>query len=380
MNWIKNFSIIVFVSAFSLEALSFVATKLNLFLVNETPNFYSSSINKDLPDIVYGRTEMEKWGAWHSSNATFRHSSSCFNVTLSFNEVGARDETFIEVPSSALVLLGDSFAEGYGVERREMSEYLMEQELNLSILNFGASGNFGPLQQLLIYDEFKDIPHQGLIIYFLPFNDFTDNDVEIWKAKNHYRYRPYFSSKGDPLVPFYFPTAVPRDELVTVKAYALKRFIKDNFWSSNALRSALKLISGEAEYLKKRNEFMPSFYYDATELQQLNILAAYEAILDIAENKNILFVIIPSEFDIDRYRAEPNPQIYHSTIWYQAFINFKKRNEQRVEVLDLMDYLPSSTKNLFFNCDSHWSPQGNIWAAKVISNFIKDKNLFEIDK
>lgn len=47
------------------------------------------------------------------------------------------------------------------------------------------------------------------------------------------------------------------------------------------------LISGEAEYFKNRNEFMPSFYYDATELQQLNIVAAYEVILNIAENRNV---------------------------------------------------------------------------------------------
>ena len=64
MKWIKNFSVTVVVSAFSLEALSFVATKLNLFLVNETPNFYSSATYKDLPEIAYGRTEQEKWGAW----------------------------------------------------------------------------------------------------------------------------------------------------------------------------------------------------------------------------------------------------------------------------------------------------------------------------
>ena len=52
------------------------------------------------------------------------------------------------------------------------------------VLNFGASGNFGPLQELLIYEEFKYLPHQGLIIYVLPDNDFTDNDLEVWRNKN----------------------------------------------------------------------------------------------------------------------------------------------------------------------------------------------------
>mgnify|MGYP001412003228 CR=1 FL=1 len=99
---------------------------------------------------------------------------------MSFNEIGARDESFYNLPSSSLFLLGDSFAEGLGVAREEMSEFLIEKELNLSIMNFGAAGNFGPLQQLLIYEEYNELPHQGIIIYVLPANDFTDNEVQYW--------------------------------------------------------------------------------------------------------------------------------------------------------------------------------------------------------
>ena len=64
------------------------------------------------------------------------------------------------------------------------SERLIEEWLGVPVLNFGASGNFGPLQELLIYEEFKHLPHQGLIIYVLPDNDFTDNDLEVWRNKN----------------------------------------------------------------------------------------------------------------------------------------------------------------------------------------------------
>ena len=35
------------------------------------------------------------------------------------------------------------------------------------VLNFGASGNFEPLQELLIYEEFKYLPHLDLIFYVL---------------------------------------------------------------------------------------------------------------------------------------------------------------------------------------------------------------------
>ena len=378
MSWIRNFSIVIFVTLLSLEAISFVITKFGLFLINETPSLYTTGVYSNYQDIAYGRTERDKWGAWHTPNGIFRHKKSCFDITMSFNEIGARDDSFHNVPSSSLFLLGDSFAEGFGVAREDMSEFLIEKELNLSILNFGASGTFGPLQELLIYDEYKELPHQGLIIYVLPGNDFKDNDAQ-YSMVDQTRYRPYFSSVGDALVPFYFPDAFPRDNFVVGLEGVLKQFIKTNFWFSNALRSALMISRSEAHHLSTLNEHTPSFYYDVNEIQQTNLILAYEAILNLANDKNVLFVIIPSTSDIKRYNEEQVPDSYQSNFWYQNFLNFQDRREQRVEILDLMDHLPNNPQSLFFECDSHWSAQGNLWAANIVSQFIKDMNLFEIE-
>lgn len=381
MSWIKDFSIVLLVSFFSFEGLSFVATKLNLFLVNDTPLLYKSRLGAEYLDIAYGRTERDKWGAWHVSNGgVFRHSKSCFDITMSFNEIGARDESFSDVPSSSLFLLGDSFAEGFGVRREDMSEFLIQENLDLSILNFGASGNFGPLQELIIYEEYQELPHQGVIIYLLPANDFTDNDLEIWQAIDQTRYRPYFNSEGNPLVPYYFPSAIPRDNFASGVFGGLKQFIKDNFWLSNAIRSVLIMMRDEAQLIADNAYFTPSFYYDATELQQTNITLAYEAILDLASDKNVLFVIIPGINDIKRYNEDPLPDSYKDSFWYQTLFGFKYRGSQRVEILDLMDYLPSQPQNLFFECDGHWSPNGNLWAANIISRFVRDQNLFIISE
>ena len=368
------------VSFLSFEALSFLATKLNLFLVNDTPSMYEIEVNAEYQDIAYGRTERDKWGAWHVSNGVYQQKKSCFDVTMSFNEIGARDESFYAVPASSLFLLGDSFAEGYGVARKDMSEFLIQKNLNLSILNFGTGGSFGPLQQLLIYDEYDELPHQGVIIYVLPGNDFTDNDAEIWQAIDQNRYRPYFSSEGDPLVPYYFPSAVPRDSFAAGVNGVLKQFIKKNFWFSNALRSVLMVMRGEAYVLSRHNEYTTSFYYDSTELQQSNATLAYEAILDLANDKNVLFVIIPAKSDIKRHNEDPIPDSYKDRFWYQTLLGFQGRSSQRVEILDLMDHVPSQHQSLFFECDGHWNASGNLWAANVISHFLRDHNLFIINE
>ena len=378
MKWIKKFFLVIFVTIVSFEALSFAATKFNLFLVNETPSIYKSTA---IEDIVYGRTERDKWGAWHIADLKVGHSKSCFDITMTFNEVGARDDSFANLPTSSLILLGDSFAEGYGVMKDKTSERLIEEWLGVPVLNFGASGSFGPLQELLIYEEFKHFPHQGLIIYVLPDNDFTDNDLEVWRNRNQTRYRPYFSQSGDPLIPYYFPTAVPRDNFLG--SYSpIKKIIKEYFWLANALRTVLMLIRGDAQYIVNEQDNYPlhSMFYDASDKQQSNLISAYEAILQAADNKNVLFVLIPRINDIARWENESNRDGYQHSYWYQSFINFQNRTEQRVEILNLIEYLPSQTKELFFECDGHWSPHGNRWAADIISNFIKDKNLFEIER
>lgn len=374
MSWIKKFIFVTVVAISSFEGLSFLITKFGIFLVNETPSLYISEDTRDYQDIIYGRTERDKWGAWHVSNSTFRHRKSCFNVTMTFNEVGARDDSFQNIPASALILLGDSFAEGFGVAREDMSEYLIEKEVGIPILNFGTSGSFGPLQELLIYEEFKHLPHRGLIVYILPSNDFTDNDLEFWKAKDQSRYRPYFSAEGNPLVPYYFPTAIPRDNFFSTSVRGrVKQFIKDHFWASNAIRTVLMLMREDEAYSVKKDNSISSFYYDATIQQQSNLVLAYEAILNAADNRDVLFVVIPSTYDIARNKYERVPNSYKNTHWYESFIDFQKRTEQRVEILDLMEHLPETTEEYYFVCDGHWSMQGNAWAATVVSDFIKTK-------
>ena len=142
------------------------------------------------------------------------------------------------------------------------------------------------------------------------------------------------------------------------------------------------LIRGDAQYVVNEKDNYPvrSYFYDASDKQQSNLISAYEAILQAADNKNVLFVIIPRINDIARWENETDRDSYQQSYWYQSFINFQNRTEQRVELLNLIEYLPSQTKELFFECNGHWSPQGNRWAADVISNLIKNKNLFEIEK
>ena len=375
MSWIKSSIIVLFSTLMTLEISSFILTKSKLFIVNNTPKLYQS-IDHDVQDIVYGRTERDLWGAWHKPNGTYQHVKGCFNVKMSFNEVGARDETFTTLSDNTLILLGDSFAEGYGVSYEDTSQFIIEQNLNRQVANFGASGDFGPLQELIIYNEFKYLPHNGLIVYVLPANDFRDNDAQYWSKRNRSdrtRYRPYFSNGSQPLTPYFFPEAIKRDNFLHQNFGSLKQFIKNNFWSANAIRNVIILMR-EANLLQLKINLWG--YYDASLTQQRNLISAYDAILDSADNKDVLFVLIPDQNDIVRNRDDNIPDRYKSQDWYQGFQKFSERRSQRVSVLDLMDHLPVDTDELFFSCDGHWSPAGNRWAAEVIVAHIDAEGIF----
>ena len=77
------------------------------------------------------------------SNTNFNHITGCFDVNYKFNSIGARDEEFTEKINDRAMLIGDSFAESYGLNKDYRVDSLLERKLDLEVLNFGVSGHFG---------------------------------------------------------------------------------------------------------------------------------------------------------------------------------------------------------------------------------------------
>ena len=376
MSWIKVLSLQIVLLVLFLEVGSFVLSKANLLLVNDTPSVYTASEGSSA-EFHAGRAEEQPWGAWRAPNAVYRHFKSCFDVEISTNEIGARDASFSDLVGSSIFLIGDSFAEGFGVAYHDTSQYLLEQKLDKNILNFGSAGDFGPLQELLIYHAYKEkYPHDGVLVYILPANDFMDNDANVWKEKGESartRYRPYFSEGEDPLIPWYFPAAEKRSDSLRIDARprvfsvaSLKTFVVDHLWMSNVLRSIKLLLSGEAKF----GFASQSQYYDSELYQQKKFIQAYSKLVDLAANKGVLFVVIPDAQDIRRFLTDPDPSSYKKQFWYQGLSDLAAKSN--VALLDLMDHVPESYNQLFLSCDGHWSPRGNMWAADIIEKYLSD--------
>ncbi len=170
------------------EFFSFAASKFNLLIVNNDPDYIYSYGNK-------WRTETTAWGSWHKPNFKDRHESRCFSVDYKSNNIGARDNENYqeEKKSNSIILLGDSFAEGFGVNFDDTFHQQLEKKIDKNILNFGSAGHFGPLQSHIIYEKLaKKYNHDEIIFMFFPHNDFLDNNWDYWKRKvRKFRNRPY---------------------------------------------------------------------------------------------------------------------------------------------------------------------------------------------
>jgi hypothetical protein len=308
-------------------------------------------------------TEREAWGAWHVSSHSSRQEGRCFSVALRSNSYGARDrEREMTGDPHRTIVLGDSFAEGWGVEEHQRLSNLLETRLNREFLNFATENDFGPLQYQIIYEHLASrFSHDRVLILFLPDNDFTDNDVDYWsRFREDYaeRYRPYYQASGaEGYRPFY-PLPKPTDDSADGRA------VSSGGWTADAARLLRRNSSSLAMYRFARmilyRGLSYSGYFDFTDDQLQAVLWSFRKIKALAGDRSVTIVVIPRQSDFRRVeKSGDNPLM--------AKLNrFGLENEIEIaDLLSLMPRLEPRTERYYLRCDGHWSAEGNAVAAQA---------------
>lgn len=369
---------LIFVIIFTIEFLSFVASSLNLLIFNDAPAVYLKKPKQNLKNYW---NEKEVWGAWHEKNFQVRHVKECFDIEYKTNEVGARDDSFIKTNNEDnIVLLGDSFAEGYGIEKNNMFETKIENLTDKTVLNFSSSKDFGLIQYILIYENLaKNYNHSSIIISFLPNNDFKDNDFIFYKENkldflnNKQRHRPYYikSENGYKIL---FPKKKNERNLDLIN------ISKNYFWSSNILRTIKYLyISNKLKKAKKKlltNDSKEkktqhiTDYYFTPQYQQEAIIFFLQKFIKENSKKNIILFSIPLYED---YEIVKNNDYRDEIFWWKKIKSFQYKYKN-FHFLDLIDYATENYKDYFFpnKCDGHWNKKGHQWAGEIISEYLSE--------
>ena len=108
MNLIKTISIQTIVLLVTFEFFSFVLTNFNLLIFNEKPIYFKKNYDGEI-----WRSSNLEIGPWHNISVSTRHVKTCFDVSYSSNNIGARDNKnyFPKTFEKSIVLIGESFAE-----------------------------------------------------------------------------------------------------------------------------------------------------------------------------------------------------------------------------------------------------------------------------
>lgn len=287
------------------------------------------------------------FGVWHQANTSFRHSKSCFDVTYHTNSEGMRDKPRTrQSDASRILMIGDSFIEGWGVPEEDRLSNRLEKYLGKEVLNFGTSGYFGPTQYYLLYKTFaKQFSHDEVIVGILPSNDFNDDDYDRWKDQG--RHRPFWVGR----YPDYRLTYPPS----VSQGMTWKRYLAGFFREFSYLYNAVKYL-----YLSRKMGDHPSGreifsrFYDFDEAEYDRMAYSLEKLREETAGKRLTVLLIPILNDIKRYDREgPSPLARRLEALGKA---------RGFRVWDLTPWfheLRAEWARYYFSCDNHWSADGN---------------------
>src|SRR5215211_2282607 len=122
-----------------------------------------------------------------------------FRTIVRINDNGLRDRPHSyerQNEIERILVLGDSFAWGYGVEESERFSQLLEKAADVEVINAGVSG-YSTDQELLWYRNEGIKYETDLVILVLTGNDVGDNEQELVST---IYYKPRFVLEGSQLV------------------------------------------------------------------------------------------------------------------------------------------------------------------------------------
>lgn len=367
MRTVYRYAFIIVVILILVEFLSFV-----YFGVASSKNG-SRPVYAKKDTTRYWRTESELWGAWHVANSQARHfEQDCFDLPVRANSYGARDRERTRKGENRILVLGDSFIEGWGVVEEKRLTNVMEKELQKEILNFGSDYWFGPLQYEILYRELASkFQHDLLIIGLAPHNDFTDNDLNQWQTKKAedrlVRFRPYYAKDGQTAI---YPTERPAQKDIPISDLPFYQpfgfgYIKDigrsYFWSYYWLPLLKRTVFGgtSPESVGHINPYVGySGYRDFKEQQLANVLGSLHRMVNLAkqQQRDVLVALLPSKFDFfigqEENRLAPIVREFAT-----------KNGIYMIDILEVMNY----REEYFQPCNWFWSEEGHQKVAEILS-------------
>jgi len=311
------------------------------------------------------------FGVWHYPDTTIEQRGLHFAVTYTTNSYGARDRprTKRSAKTPRYIVLGDSFVEGWGSEGPNRFTNLLENELGAEFLNFGTSGKFGSIQESLLYEHLaSQFDHTDVLIFFLPANDFRDNDASHHEPEF---YRPYYRKTDNGYEVYY---TVDWDNRIRTPSRTatgrFKRHLYNNIYLLNLLRQ-MKSSNFKAQEVKGPEQ---STYDDFTEEDGRILLESYRRIVQHAGQRRVRIFIIPTNVDLRTSLAKTNDLKCVKLLedFTQQYDNVTSHDLLPGMIRYLEKHKDVSYSDFFIPADGHWSVLGHRVTADLVAKTLKD--------
>ncbi len=325
-------------------------------------------INDDLR--IWERSPISFYSLKQSYKGPARSVHGEFTVTVKTNALGLRDDhEFSQIkPDNTfrILVLGDSFTFGYGVESegsypKQLEVFLRDyvRDRNIEVLNAGFADGWAPDTEYLYLKNRGILFGPDLVILgFFQGNDIIDLSRNKWdKDENQLPLR--ITQAGTGLVPRIIKE---RSTLFQFLKWKIHGFIK------KALRSAEHIGSSPSDQRLMQPQDLINEHLVSTKL-------LLRGMQDISKKNNARFavVIIPAMEAVIKGETRELTRIRRDISEFCM--------QQQIPVLDLLSpfakHQEDSKKRLYFQLNAHWTNDGHFLAARDIFNFLLSEKLLE---
>jgi len=263
-----------------------------------------------------------------------------FDVEVAFNENGFRDRKELSSADSDLILVGDSFGMGWGVEEHERFSNIAEERINRDIFNVSMPTDIAGYQKLLSFAQ-KRGSFDKLIVSVCMENDLANYNTGEQSFSNS------------------------RTLLTPIKSFLVKRSTFYNALAAGVRDSEvlhdlgvkLHLIDSSLDELNQNQYSAEVIDSSRTELTELIVEGGFR-------NEDTFVLIIPSRALWIGDHKDTEAKVHAEFVSKISSIGF--------HVLDMRPVLDREKKPMdyFFDNDGHWNARGHELAATELARLI----------
>ncbi len=282
------------------------------------------------------------------------HQDFAINVQMNADGLRDRDYSRSRTTKKRLLILGDSFGWGFGVEQPQIfSEILETHHVDWEVINASVSG-YGTDQEYL-YLQQRGIHYQPDIILLLFYeNDFRNNQSN----EEYWYYKPYFRLTADDQLQLH-NNPVPTSSWQQI----LERWIYGHTYLWAKLYTAGKTIKHQLTASFNQSATAPTTTNDSkSQTTQVKMLSSQRqvtvkilsAIQQLAQHHQAQFILVSIPMSADQ----------------RAVLQQSARQEQFPYLTLETAWQNTPLENLTFPHDKHWNANGHEMAAHAIDEFL----------